>query len=266
MSDAPPGTSITRDWTQFDAIDYLNEYYADIGRENLALMRFYAEIYSSLPAGGVLLDFGAGPTIYPLISAVTRVEEVHFSDYLESNLDEVRRWLAGDAAAFDWEAFIRKAIELEEGEAASAEQIQQRADEIRKRVTQVVRCDASREQAVETDRASYDVVQTNFCAESATSCREEWRSFMGNIVSLLKPGGWLVMSALKGATRYSVGPRVFPAVDISEECLFELFAELGFAEKGMEVRSVPADRPSRDYAGLMVAVAQKLPDSGHRPM
>lgn len=251
------GPSPTQDWDQFDPAAYLDEYYGDIGSENLALLRFLAETYRGIPKGGVLLDFGGGPTIYPLISAVTRVDEIHFSDYLEANLEEVRRWISADPAAFDWDAFIRKALELETGATCTDTEVERRASEIRERVTCLIRCDASRTPPIESRCALYDVVLTNFCAESATSDRSQWEAYMSNIVSVLKPGGRLVMSALKGATRYSVGSRSFPAVHISEDDLIELLEELGFPRKSIEVRSVAADRPGRDYQGLILAVAEK---------
>ena len=234
-------TQVTHDWTRFDPAAYLDEYYGDIGSENLALLRFLVETYRDIPKGGVLLDFGGGPTIYPLISAVTRVDEIHFSDYLEANLDEVRRWISAGPAAFNWDAFIRKAIELETGAPFTDAQIERRANEIRERVTRLIHCDASRTPPIEGLPGLYDVVLTNFCAESATSDREQWRIYMANITSVLKPGGWLVMSALKGATRYSVGSQSFPAVDIWEDDLIELLEETGFRRKGIEVRSIAAD-------------------------
>ena len=40
---------LTRDWAEFDPVAYLDEYYGDIGSENLALLRFMAETCRSLP-------------------------------------------------------------------------------------------------------------------------------------------------------------------------------------------------------------------------
>ncbi len=248
---------VTQDWTRFDPAAYLDEYYADIESENLELLRFLVETYRAIPQGGRMLDFGGGPALYPLISAAPRFDEIHFADYLEANLAEVRRWLAQAPEAFDWTPFIRKAIELETGETCSNADVERRARLIRQRVTHLLPCDASRTPPIR-EPEPYDVVLTNFCAESATSSRDEWRAFMGNIVSVLKPGGWLVLSALKGAKHYAVGSLSFPAVDILEEDLVDLLEDTGFSRKGLEVRSVPADRPTRDYQGLMFAVARKL--------
>ena len=260
--DSPHGSS---SWSDFDPAAYLDEDYGDIGAENLALLRFLQETYRALPKGGVLLDFGGGPTIYPLISAVTRVDEIHFCDYLERNLQEVRSWLAAEPAAFDWTSFIAKALELETGAPPSTEEIERRALQIRERVTWLGRCDASRPQPLDEPHAPYDVLLTNFCAESATSDRDQWRLYLLHILSLLKPGGWLVLSALHGATHYSVGDQSFPAVDISPEDLVEVLEESGFQSKDIDVRCVAADRPSRDYAGLLLAVAQKQGAPGKHP-
>jgi hypothetical protein len=93
VADRSSDKEVTEDWGQFDPSAYLQEYYSDIGFENFALLRFLAETFPSIPKGGRMLEFGGGPTIYPLISAVTRVDEIHFADFLQVNLDEVGRWI-----------------------------------------------------------------------------------------------------------------------------------------------------------------------------
>jgi hypothetical protein len=251
------GGSPVVDWSRFDPRAYLDEYYRDLGAENLALLRFHAEVFRELPRGAVLLDFGGGPTLYPVISAAPRVSEIHFTDYLEANLAEVRRWLAAEPGAFDWNGFIRAALEIERGEPGAPADVERRAALIRSRVTHLARCDASRTPPLDYSHLPYDVVLSNFCAESATADHAQWQSFVFNIASLLRPGGWLVLSALKGATHYSVGASCFPAVDIAEDDLAELLEECGFPRKQLELRSVPADRPTRDYQGLILALAQK---------
>ncbi len=257
---SPSSPFVTEDWSQFDPAAYLDEYYGDLGSENLALMRFLAEACRNIPSGGRLLDFGGGPAIYPLISAVTCADEIHFSDYLQANLDEVARWIGKAPGAFDWDPFIQTALELESGTACSAEEVHERASQIRQRVTRLLRCDASCAAPLQGATGEpYDIVMTNFCAESATADRVQWHVYMSNIVSVLKPGGWLVISALKGASRYSVGDASFPAVEIFEDDLVELLDEAGFSRKCLDVQSVAADRPTRDYQGLIFAAAQKTP-------
>ncbi len=245
-----------RDWSVFNPRAYLKEYYADVGAENLALLKFLVQTFSDVRGDSAVLDFGGGPTIYSMICASTQVKEIHFCDYLESNLEEVRQWLARDASAFNWSQFIKTVLVLE-GNDYSSESVSARETEIRRKVTQIMPCDANLSHPLNGVTRQYDILVSNFCAESATDDREQWRKFVRNITSLLKPGGTLVLSALKGADSYAVGDKVFPAVYILEDNLIQALSENGFCEDSIRIESVPADRPSRHYEGLMLATATK---------
>jgi hypothetical protein len=254
---------VIRDWSAFSPQAYLHEYYADIGAENLALLQFLQRAFRDVPQDSLLLDFGGGPTIYTLITASRRVSEIHFCDYLESNLEAVQQWLHGRFGAFDWTHFVKTTLVLE-GQDYSRESVRARENQIRQSVTQVMRCDANRPDPLNGINWQYDVLVSNFCAESATNDRAQWRRFVRNITSLLKPGGKLVMSTLKGADSYAVGDEIFPAVFILEDDLIEVLCHAGFVEDSIQIESVPADRPSRHYQGLMLTTATKCPNSHHK--
>ncbi|MBC7947884.1 MAG: hypothetical protein H7Y42_08400 [Chitinophagaceae bacterium] len=247
---------ISKNWAAFDPATYLKEYYGDVGGENLALMRFLVKAFKDVSMSSIALDFGGGPTIYSLITASARVKEIHFSDYLEPNLQEVQKWLDCAPDAFDWSAFTRAALVLEDQD-YSQNGILLREEEIRRRLTRVMKCDANNPLPLGKTDIQYDVLITNFCAESSTEDRSQWRLFIENITSLLKPGGKLILCALKGAVSYSVGKEVFPAVYILENDLRQALFEVGFLKDSIQIESVPADRPSRHYQGLMLAMAMK---------
>ena len=246
-----------KDWRAFDPSAYLNEYYSDLGEENLAILRFYADVFRALAPKSTMLDFGSGPTIYSLISAVTRVEEIHIVEYLEANRLELRKWFQGDNTAFNWRHFIRAALQIEKQGSCSAFDILRRTAKIRNSVTSIGRCDVRQVPPFVRGRQRYDVVTSNFCAESITDSHEEWRAFVANIASLVAVGGTFLMTALKKATCYSVGPVFFPAVALDEDDLTAVLREAGFSAPSIVIRSVPADRPSRHYEGLMLAAAVK---------
>ena len=251
--------TITNNWAKFSPRDYLHEYYSDVGSENLALLQFAVKAFRDIPSNGVLLDFGGGPTIYPLIAAANKVVEIHFCDYLDANLNEIRQWLQGHPSAFDWHAFVKITLELEHQNNDVAQSISQRETLIRHRVTQVFKCDANNSPPI-SEPHTYDILVTNFCAESATGERAQWRRFFHNIMSLVKPEGTVLLSTLKGATSYSVGEKIFPAVNIKEDDLTQALTEEGFDAHSMVIESVPADRSSRKYEGLIMAKARKLVD------
>ena len=249
--------SYSSDWSIFDPQAYLQEYYADIGAENLAILQFLVHALREISPQSVLLDFGGGPTVYSLIASANYAREIHFCDYLESNLEQVRIWLKAHPHAFDWTEFIKTILLLEEKD-SSPESIVLRENQVRQRVTNVLRCDANQDPPIQTHVTGYDAVVSNFCAESATEDMQEWRKFVGNITSLIRPGGRLIMSTLKGATSYGVGREIFPAVNIMEEDLIELLVDIGFDCNTIQIDSVPADRPSRHYQGLMFVTALKM--------
>jgi SAM-dependent methyltransferase len=248
--------AVTRDWREFNPRDYLLEYYGDVGAENFALLRFAVKAFRAIPPDGLLLDFGGGPTIFPLIAAANRVREIHFSDYLDANLNEVRCWLNNEPSAFDWREFIRVTLGLEDQTNCTVQAVLEREASIRQRITRIFRCDANNARPIDEPRI-YDILISSFCAESATDDWAQWRKFFRNIVSLLKPDGYLLLSALKGATCYTVGEKRFPAVSIRENDLTRTLIEEGFDPRSIILESIPADRPWRQYEGLMVAMAKK---------
>jgi SAM-dependent methyltransferase len=244
-------------WADFEPRAYLDEYYADVGPENVALLRFFSRAFRGLSADSVLMDLGSGPTIYSLISAAALVREIHVCDYLDANLEEVRAWLRGDRSAWDWTEFVATALRLESGADALPPRVGKREGAIRKCVTRVIRCDISRLMPLGEPVRTYDVVVTNFCAESITDDKEAWQGYLRNIGSVLRPGGRLVITALKGATSYSVGTRLFPAVSVTDEDLWRALIDTDFVSESVSVESVPADRPHRKYQGILLALATK---------
>lgn len=250
---------IDKTYGNFGPSRYLNEYYADLGEENLGLLRFYVDAFRQVPAKGVMLDFGSGPTLYSLISAVTKVKEIHAVEYLQANRLELRKWLQKDRDAFNWRPFVQAAIEMEQAGRCSAFDIARREAQIRNHITYIGRCDVRRCPAISGPRFAYEVVASNFCSECVTDSKAEWRLFVANIASLVKPGGLFIMTALKGAMHYTIDSMHFPTVRLEESDLRQTLKELGFFPHSMMIRSVPADRPSRSYEGLMFASAIKRP-------
>lgn len=246
-----------QDWREFNPKTYLHEYYSDLAMENSALVRFFVDTYKTIPNASSLLDFGGGPTIYPLIGAAHKVKEIHFCDYLETNLAEVRLWLEEKKLAFNWQPFVSATLTLELGRPCTPGDIAAREKQLRKRITWLGRCDARLTPPLPGPARNYDVVVSNFCAESATDDRQQWRTFMFNIASLVRPGGKFIISALKGAHSYSVGRKIFPAVNLNETDLAWGLITAGCKPESINIRSVSADRPSRFYQGLMLASAEK---------
>lgn len=63
--------------------------------------------------GDTLLDVGCGPTIYQLLSACERFQEIVAMDYTPQNRRELESWLRNEPGAFDWRPVVQYVCELE---------------------------------------------------------------------------------------------------------------------------------------------------------
>ncbi len=248
----------------FEAQNYLAEYYAAIGPENLELLKFFAEAYRDVPADSVMLEFSGGPTLYSLISAANAVSEIHFSDFLPQNLAEINRWVSGIRSTDLWDRYFEQALRCERRQDVTPEAIQQRMDLLRQKITHLLFCDAfSATPLKDNHRQTYDVVAANFVAESITETMDQWQSVVGNICSTLRPGGTLIMTALQGANYYSVSDRNYSAVSITEMDLVQALIKAGFRPNSMLIKTISAetlehaDDNYKGYQGMIFIKAKK---------
>ncbi|OHA11135.1 MAG: hypothetical protein A3H71_02780 [Candidatus Sungbacteria bacterium RIFCSPLOWO2_02_FULL_48_13b] len=196
--------------SSFEAREYLKNYYVHI---DSAMIRKYVlqrsaasetarimihlaeaavpEIRSMFNSPPVILELGGGPTLYQLFGICDVAKEIHFTDFLEDNLREIRKWLQKSKGAFDWSQYAATAIMLQRDDAkANSKEIFRLEDHLRKKITKVAHCDIFLPD-LGIRRKSYDVINTHFVAESATSSKQAWKRAIGNICRKLSSGGCL---------------------------------------------------------------------------
>lgn len=238
-------------FAQFHPREYLKEYYSKVGLENSSLLEFFAKVYKEdVVSDSTMLEFGGGPTVYPLISAAPKVGAIHFSDYLEENLKEVRLWKNRGKKAFNWDTFLKKVLALEGIKKISHTDIKERENLMRRKIKKITHCDAFNKDPMGKEyRNYYDVINTNFVTESITSSKKTWEKLVSNICSMLKKDGVLVMTAIKGAKYYRIGDKRFPAVPVTEDDLIRVLTRLGFQETSFVLYSVPAEVMDEELKG-----------------
>lgn len=236
----------------FDSRQYLQDYYSNVGSENYKLLHFLVNAYKDVPRKGKFLEFGGGPTIYPLIPAVKKTSEMHFSDYLPSNLNEVRYWLQNKKNQFNWKKFFTTTLRLE-GKSKINGEILIRESLIRRKLKHLHFCDAYKKDPLGRDyRKYFDIIDVNFVAESIATSKSVWRQLVKNICSLLKDNGMIIMTAIQEARHYKVGNKNFPAVYVTVEDIKKILLELGFKKNSFMIDSVSSeilDEESEDYTG-----------------
>lgn len=249
----------------FHPKEYLREYYSRVGEENLELLRFFAQAYADIDKDAKMLEFGGGPTIYPLISAAPKVKEIYFSDYLDANLEEVKLWKTCSDNAFNWRNFIRKAMSIEGSTRITKMQEEERMSMIRQKIVDFIKCNAFKKDPMGPKyRGQFDVVNVNFVAESITSSIGVWEKVVSNICTLLKENGTLIMTALKEAQYYTIQGKTFPAASVKEENLLSVLKKVGFQEADfIHLNSIPAEvtveglKGYHGYKGIIFLKAKK---------
>ncbi len=248
-------------WDAWDVREYLETYFHELGQdsyENLLFLVRELGKFSNKPKMRIL-DFGSGPTVFAGLAAAPFASEIHLSDYLPSNLEEIKKWLTNDKSAFNWNACTEKLLELEGNINVTHKEILEREALLRKKVTQVFRSDASLEWPIFAEKIQkYPIVISNFCADSATSSREVWQAYTKNMLNLVENGGQVLISALRNCKYYKSGNQFFPSANVNENDLSDILKKEKFIlkETRVEIKHVPACEKD-GFTTIMLATAKK---------
>ncbi len=243
----------------FDPQAYLREYYAAVGPENQALLRFFERAYRHIfqtRTQAAILEFGGGPTVYQLISAARQDVSIDISDFLDINLCEFTQWLHNTPDRFAWDAFFAYTLQLE-GAKIDGEAVARRADLLRSKINRLLHCDARRAYPLEREFGHcYDIVSANFVLEAISRDVAEWQRMVANVMQLVARDGYVILSSIIGAQHYRVGTRFYPATPLAPEQITSLLCRLGFyicLEHEVEAEHGGL----QGYDGLFMVLAQK---------
>ncbi|XP_077106063.1 indolethylamine N-methyltransferase-like [Ranitomeya variabilis] len=258
----PPFTKQETYIEEFSPIDYFSTYYAP-GKGVLfgewtefVLQNLYETFTSGNVKGGTLIDFGAGPTIYHLLSACEVFDNIITSDFLEQNRTQLKKWLRKDSKALDWTHVIKFVCELE----GNRENYEKKAETLRSKVKEVLQCDALKRNPFDPIVLQpADCLLTCLCLEAPCEDIKSFCNVLKNFSDLIKPGGHLLILSVLDATFYYVGDRYFSSMTTRKEELEEAFREAGYEiEKAVYA---PRNEKSRmdicDYKGYYYIHARK---------
>jgi hypothetical protein len=219
---------------------YLTEYYAEIMSDERFCLEFLVESLRRVPPVPVALDFGSGPILSHVIPLVTKAQEIHISEYLDSNRLELKKWLSADVDAYDWHTFTAEILRLEGHLNPPTLDVQYREQEVRKRVTQVLPGDVRNANPLGAEsRNFYPLVTAHYCAEGISPSQEQWQIYMQNIMSMVQPGGALITSSCGSGTFYRVGDLNFPSTKLDPQDVLNCFWNNGFVDVDIRVRQLP---------------------------
>lgn len=246
-------------WEEWDAKNYLIDYYKDVAADEKEALKFQIDFFRSTKLKSSMLEFGCGPTVFRSIAASPYVSEIHMADFLPKNLEAVKQWLQKEKGSHSWNNLTRYILHCEGKSHASKQNILQRENLTRKKITELFLGDANLDDPMGKDyRNYYPLVISAFCADSATKTKKKWSLFMRNIATLVAPEGYFFTAALKKAKYYKVGDKYFPSANIDENDLYNVL-RLDFKPESIniKVRSV-SEHSYQGYEAILLAHAIKM--------
>ncbi|HUW21482.1 MAG TPA: guanitoxin biosynthesis pre-guanitoxin forming N-methyltransferase GntF [Candidatus Bathyarchaeia archaeon] len=244
----------TRNFRKYFSVhEYLKEYYAEIGSENQALLEFIHKAYKKIGGPKRVLEIGGGPTIYHLLSASNYGNKIVFTDFLDRNLVEVKKWLENQPVAYDWDKFLNYVLKLE---GKSQTRINRKHLKLRviNSILKLNFCDIRLKNPLFPQvYPPFDVVYIGGVTEAVASRDQEFKSYMSSITFLLKPGGWLLQFVCKNATFWRSGNAFFAGFPVNEVYMKNCLSKLGYRD--IKICSVPNEY-DQGYEGLIFITAR----------
>ena len=226
------------DYNRFVPASYLRTRYNDPEEERSqfylhSFHKFYQQYHTQWDhTTARLLEFGGGPVIVPLISAAPLVSEIVFSDYAESNRNEVQQWKDNDPNAHDWMPYIRHVVHKLDGNALSEAAVT-RERILRNRLQYVVSCDINADQenllGCEAVRKPFDIISVNACVEAAVDSYGQYLTCLAKLKTLLKAGGLMIGMHTLGTSWWKVQDEKYKCIPLTEGTVVASLQQTGFS-------------------------------------
>lgn len=245
----------------FAPLDYLKTYFNTLDDEDAFTARFLIRTLSRLPDGLRILEVGGGPVLSSALIMAPHANDLDFADFLPDNLEEVRRWLTEDVAAFNWGQHTAFMLNLE-GIQPTPEAVQARETTLRQAIKHLLHCDFRLPNPLPTEPANtqYDLVVALYCTEVPSTTLQGWQAIVRHVSSLVRQGGVLILGIITGSATYNIGDRVYQCVSLTSADLRDGLLQSEFLPESIELETlelspINAIGGGRHYHGLAIASA-----------
>ena len=209
------------------------------------------------------MEYGGGPVIYPLISAVPHVAEVTFSDYAGDSLEAVTLWRDKNSKAHNWKPYIAYVMEKLEGQPYQELKVVERQNMLQNKMKHIFRGDITADFILDSTPPVelYDIISCNFCLECVAKTKEEYSLFVGKLANLLKPGRFLIsLVSLQESFWYSVDKQAVSHLYLTKDDVKGTYEHNGLSVRQTAYYDVPIASQNilNDCKALYFIAAQKL--------
>lgn len=214
---------------------YLSQYWPprpnnpDMWQDNLELLQAYFlaadHVLKSQGTPVDALDISTGPCLAPLMATMGCVSSLVFSDFDETNRLEI----VGSDVEY-WREYARELVRMFPDRGLSETSLLSNLDSLRRR-SPILDVDLRRTPIFVPDHvppSSAGLITMHFVVDSI--CREPRECFelLERVLKLVRPGGWILMSALIDSSWWLLGDQREPSPKLSEGQIVEFLKRHGF--------------------------------------
>jgi hypothetical protein len=206
-------------WSDFDAHEYYEINYAAVLPEDVEIIecasKFLIEACGPPSRLRRAVDVGAGTNLYPSLLMLPWAERIVFTEYASGNIEWLRENLPYAPGRWHWQRFWDLVAELPG---------YRTVDDPRRRLAAAHEI---REQSIfDLPKRTWDLGSMFFVADGMTTVQEEFETAVRTFLAALLPGSPFLMAFMEGSRGYEVRDKPFPSVQITQESLEALLAEL----------------------------------------
>jgi hypothetical protein len=234
-------------WEHLYPEGYLREYYSTVTPDEHLVLEFLVHFLQrkGVPGQGSVLDFGCGPTVHRAIAAAPHASSITMADLLPANLGAVSAWLSRTSGAHNWHPYTTKILSVEGLAAPTADQLVAREELTRTRVQSVRECDVLKDPPLSGDpEQRFDLVIAGFCLEVAARDAKSFHKALLNVLSLVAPGGIIVVMGLHRCSTYTVNGEWHACYPVDGAEVVDAFQGVGSADIEMRIGEVPELAPA----------------------
>jgi len=238
-------------WAEFDSEAYFRQYYGEPhADDDDVVRRACAALRDAQPDGGDLrtIDVGTGPNLIPLFCAMPRAASITAWEYSSSNVAWLRAELSGGAFRPEWQHFWKVAVDAY---GSGYDLPDNPMPTLRQRVS------VEQGSVFDLPERQWDAATMFFCAESITRERSAFEAACVRFARCVRPGGALVAAFLAGSSGYTVAETTFPALQLSEADIREVFASIS-TEQRTEKIGIVAREIRSGYSGMVFLSAKAV--------
>lgn len=261
MTDSDSGATPVADYAEWQAHDYFETYYSkEVLPDEQVVLAYQVEVLRNANRRfGRAIEYGCGPTLHRAIAATPYTFRLDMADWLVDNLACVREWLSACETNTDWHRFTRYLLGCEGRQRVDHAAVLRRERQTRRVVRGLYVSDARWRHPLGPQREGfYDLLISGFCLDAISADKRIWRRAMRNVLSLVAPGGTVILHFLAGCRAYKVGARMFPGSNLSSDDLFRALLDLGFERHGIDVQLIACPHNLEyGYSGILTASARR---------